>query len=473
MEGEDSRENDEGTDGVGENDIKVAETMQKEGKSLEKVVRNYENELEVLREMLPNQGEENNSISDIIKGYEDKTDDLENRNKSLQMEHDRLINKIGSDLVGDIETLMLDDKESDGDIIHESDSKLSTKQATFKSKDDGRLNAPEIMRRDDSTLEDVLGTYEKALGLLPRQPAPPDDSFVDGKMLTFYGLMRENKILKDALGERLATDLIATAEKATPPISGDINPMFQLQGASKEGDETGELNGQSEGKSKEVAAKPSENMKQLGQQNAKDGMAICSDVSKLKSEKPVKDARETIENILKNYEKELEALRKLVPSEISEGVPVSDLVKEYEDTIEKLETEKKTLLKMLHDLNKNIGPGLMEEMQNFNTRKKESGSDCLDGKKPFYLHAPTLMEYENRTLEDVIKRYENELDALQKLVPHEGEEAGAISDIIKDYEDRLEDLADKNTVLKVTVDLQRPNFANFFFFVPDKAKISI
>ena len=28
-------------------------------------------------------------------------------------------------------------------------------------------------------------------------------------------------------------------------------------------------------------------------------------------------------------------------------------------------------------------------------------------------------------------------------------------------------------VFKVTVDLQRPNFANFFFFVPDIAKISI
>ena len=27
--------------------------------------------------------------------------------------------------------------------------------------------------------------------------------------------------------------------------------------------------------------------------------------------------------------------------------------------------------------------------------------------------------------------------------------------------------------IKVTVDLQRPNFANFFFFVPDIAKISI
>ncbi|XP_020601327.1 uncharacterized protein LOC110040429 isoform X2 [Orbicella faveolata] len=448
MEHKDSSENDEGIDGVGEDGIKVPETMQKEGKSLEKVVRNYEKELEVLRDMLPNQGEENNSISDIINDYEDKIDDLENRNKSLQNEHDRLVSKIGSDLVDDIETLLLDDKESDGDIIHASDSNFSTKQATSKSKNEGRFNAPEIMRRDDSTLEDVLETYEKALGLLPRQAAPPDDSFVDGTIHTFDGIMRENKILKDALGESLTTDLIATAE-ATPPVSGDINPIFYLQDTSKEGGETGELNGQSEEKN-EVAAKTEENMEQPSQQDPKDGMAICPDVSKLEAEEPVKDAKETIESILKNYEKEPEALRKLIPSETSEGVPVSDLVKEYEGRIEKLEKEKDTLLKMLNDLEKNIGPGLMDEMQTFNTTNKESGSDHLDGKIPFDLHAPILMEIENKTLESVIKRYENELDALRKLVPHqgEGEEADAISDIIKDYEDRLEDLADKNKMLK-------------------------
>lgn len=46
-------------------------------------MRNYENELEVLREMFLNYGEENNFILDIIKGYEDKIDDFENRNKSF------------------------------------------------------------------------------------------------------------------------------------------------------------------------------------------------------------------------------------------------------------------------------------------------------------------------------------------------------------------------------------------------------
>ena len=32
---------------------------------------------------------------------------------------------------------------------------------------------------------------------------------------------------------------------------------------------------------------------------------------------------------------------------------------------------------------------------------------------------------------------------------------------------------DRDSVLKVTVDLQRPNFVNFVFFFPDIAKISI
>ena len=447
MEDEDNRENDEGIDGIEEDSIKVPETMQKEGKSLEKVVRNYEKELGVLREILPNQGEENSSISDIIKSYEDKIDDLENRNKILQKEHDRLVNKIGSDLVGDIETLMLDDKESDADIIYDSDSNLSTKQATSKSKDEGRLNAPGIMRRDDSTLEDVLETYEKALGLLPRQPVTPDDSFGEGKMHSFDGLMGENRVLKDALGESLATDPIVTAERETPSISGDLNPTFCLQSISKEGGETRELSSQPEEKTKDVAAKPAENMKQPSQQEPKYGMALCSDVSKLEAEEPVKDEKETIENILKNYQKELEALRKLVPSETSEGVPVSDLVKEFEDRIEKLEKEKNTLLTMLNNLKQNIGPGLMDEMQNFNTMNKEAGSDRLDDNNPVDLQAPILMEKENKTLESVVKGYENELDALRKLLPYQGEDADAISDIIKDYEERLEDLADKSKIL--------------------------
>lgn len=91
-------------------------------------------------------------------------------------------------------------------------------------------------------------------------------------------------------------------------------------------------------------------------------MVICFDVIKLEVEKFVKDVKEMIENIFKNYEKEFEVLCKLVFSEISEGVLVFDLVKEYEDMIEKLEMENKILLKMLYDFNKNIGFGFMEEM---------------------------------------------------------------------------------------------------------------
>ena len=440
-EDEHSKETFEGTDGVVEDGIKLPKTMQKEGKSLETVVRNYEKELEVLRKMLPSQGEENNSISDLIKDYEDKINDLENRHKSVQMGHDSLVSRIGSALVGDIKTLILDSRDSDGDNIHESDGSWLTQEATSQSKGEDRLNAPEIMRRDDSTLEDVLETYEKALGLLPRQL---DDSYIDSKMGTFHGLMRENEILKEALGDSVATDRMAKAEKENLLISGDINPMFYLQGTPKEGGETGELNSQSEEKN-ELVAYPAGNMNQPRERDPKD--VINSDVNKLKANELVRDAEETNENILKDYEKELAALRRIDPSETSEGVPVSDLAKEYNDKIEKLENEKNTLLEMFNDLEKTIGPGLMDEMHNFHNTNKESGSNRLNGREPFHLNAPIFMENENKTLEGVIKLYENELDALRKLVPHQGEEAGAISDIIKDYEERIEDLAGKNKIL--------------------------
>ncbi|KAJ7376246.1 hypothetical protein OS493_035907 [Desmophyllum pertusum] len=247
---------------VEEDWIKAPMTMKKEDKSLEKVVRNYEKELDVLRKIAPNQDDENTSITDIIKEYEDKIDDLENRNKGLQEEHGRLVSRIGSDLVDDILTLPLVGDESVGDKIHQSEGDLSEPSETFKFNDTSRLNAPVIMNKDDSTLEDVLQIYEKALGLLPRPPIPRDDSFDDFK--------RENKILKDALGDSLATDLIAIAEKATPPISGNIKPMSYLPDESKQS-QVGELKSQSEEKTKSVG-NPAENAKQSGEQDRDDDM---------------------------------------------------------------------------------------------------------------------------------------------------------------------------------------------------------
>lgn len=42
----------------------------------------------------------------------------------------------------------------------------------------------------------------------------------------FYGLMRENKILKDVFGDSLVIDFIVIVEKVILLILGDINLMF-------------------------------------------------------------------------------------------------------------------------------------------------------------------------------------------------------------------------------------------------------
>ena len=181
----------------------------------------------------------------------------------------------------------------------------------------------------------------------------------------------------------------------------------------------------------------------------------------------MENEKETLEGVIKRYENELDALRKLVPHEGQDASAFSHILKDYEDRLEDLADKNKILNDEFCGLEEAIGHGLVTDLKNLAVRKagemrggsatdengntsgnKESGSDRLDGRKPFELHAPILMENENKTLEGVVKLYENELDALRKLVPNQGEEAGEISDIIKDYEDRLEDLADTNKILK-------------------------
>lgn len=437
MDDEKISQTEEAVDSVGEDGIKAPIAMQKDDKSLENVLRDYEKELALLRKLLPNQSEEDISIADIIKDYEEKMEDLGKRNTSLKGEHDRLVSDIGSNLVDDILKLTLVDNGSDGDAINSSDSNLLTQPETLGFNVESGLNAPEFMRRDGSTLEDVLEIYEKALGLLPRPPGPREDSFVDSKMHTFEDLKRENKILRDTLGDSLAENLLEIVEKTTPPISG----------ALKKSTKTGEFNAQSE-KNTEIATDTSENVKQSSERGREEGMSVYSEENKLEAVKLVRDEGRTIKNILKNYEKELEALRNLVPCETGEGVSVSELVKDYEDKIEKMDTENTTLLDMLDDLKKNIGPALMNELQNLDNKSMEYNGNHLDGMKPSGLQAPLLMENESKTLEGVVKSYENELDALRKLIPDEGNEATSISDIIKDYEDKVEELSKDNKTLK-------------------------
>lgn len=418
-------ENEDASDGV-----KAPLVMKKEDKTLERVVRNYENELDALRKMLPIEDGVGISFTDIVKDYEDKIDDLESRTKYLQTEQNGLVKRIGHDLVDDIMALKATEDDSGENMVEQNETDLSRKPEMKNFKDLSSLNAPVIMKKEDSTLEAVLEMYEKALGLFPRPPVPQDERFVDTKMHTFENLKIENKILKDALGDGFAENLIAKlSENATR------SSYFPKDSETSKRDD--------------MKLSPPEKEKQPHQGQMEGGITVSTDQkTKLNALKLATDERITIENILKNYEKELEALRELGPSETSEGMSVSDLVTSYEEKIEKLQNENQALLDKLGNLTKNIGPGLMEDLQTPNSDSGVYGAKKLDGTIPSNLEALVLMQAENRTLEGVLTVYENELDALRSLIPSQGGEANTISDIIKDYEDKLGVLADENEKIK-------------------------
>ena len=393
--------------------------MRKEDKTLENVVRNYEKELSVLRNMLPTESEEMSSISDIIKEYEEKIDDLKNRNKGLQKERDRLVGKIGNDLVEDILSLKLTEAETErGGLAH---SELSEKEGNNNLRESSRLNAPFIMDKEDSTLEHVLETYEKALGILPYSRGEVS-RFGINQIPSLEELERENKIFRDALGGGLAANLIAKADEG-------VSEKGELKVSSKE-DDNGENN--------------------LPYQEQEENEAPFSkdERHQLKALKVMKEEDTTIERILKNYENEIAALHKLFPSETNEASSVSDLVKNYEDRIEELENEKATLLDLLGELTNTIGPGLMDELQHLNTSDNEREQTQLGGEKRSDLAAPKMIRSEDRTLEQVLKIYENELAALREMTQNHGDMASSLSDIIKSYEDKLKDRAKEITFIE-------------------------
>ena len=428
--------------GIEENPEEISETedagngmqaplvMKKEDKTLEKVVRNYEKELDALRKMLPIEDNEGISFTYIINDYEGRIGDLESRTKCLQNEYNGLVKRIGHDLVEDIMALKATEDDSCDDMAEQNETDLSRKPEINNFKDLTSLNAPVIMKKEDSTLETVLEMYEKALGLFPRPPVPQDESFVDTTMHTFENLNRENKVLKDALGDGFAGNLIAKHSENV--VRSSYLPK------DSETSETGDMK-----------LSPPEKEKKPHQRKMKGGINVSTDEkSQLNALKLATDEGITIENILKNYEKELEALRELVPSETSEGMSVSDVGTSYGEKIEKLENENQALLDQLGNLTKKIGPRLMEDLQTPNSDSGGYGEKNLDDAVPSNLEAVVLMQTENRSLEGVLRVYENELDALRRLIPSQGGETNTISDIIKDYEDKLGALADENEKMK-------------------------
>ncbi|KAJ7376249.1 hypothetical protein OS493_035910 [Desmophyllum pertusum] len=425
--------------------LMAPEIMQKEERTLENVVKTYEKELDALRSLVPSEGGDGRSINDVVKTYEDKVDQLRSENESLINDSKRLAKRIGPNLVHDIETLEeISSDANEGTSQSGIDSELETEKSVKE------LKVTKIMDVKKSTLEDVLETYENALGvLLSDSSSSMDDlnsgNFIDDHTSNIEELKRENDILKNSVGVSLSQRLLNMAkddESDTEQSSRDSEETAEIADGERDPDFN-------ENESAKVLKHPSQKVSQEDALSNK--MALPGE---LKAESLIKEEGKSIENILKNYEKELEALQSLVSNESGQPVDtITDLLTKYEDEIDTLKKEKSNLADRIEFLEGKIGADLMNDLEYQKHLHQGDSKDTLEDVRQSELKAPVIMEEEGRTLETVINCYEKELDALRKLSPNQEEgQQVSISDIIKEYEDKLDNLKDENNTRKIRFD---------------------
>ncbi|KAJ7376248.1 hypothetical protein OS493_035909 [Desmophyllum pertusum] len=396
----------------------------------------YQNELDILRKLVPDQGEATSSISDIIKDYEDKLEGVADENKTLKDELGELQEKIGHGLFNDIQQLQrkAEATESVSEAGENGDKSAMKMESTLK--------APDIMNETNLPLEDIVATYEQDL----------------------YNLERENIVYKDGLGNGQAEALLQMAQDRDNYSSGE----FETQESDTKGVDNGDLEAIS--KSNEgLPGKPTgqnidtiaiirgtySKYKRQPSQNDVDDEAkadVGTGPDELKAMSLLRDEGQDLEKILKTYEKELEALRKLTPDETEDGMSISDLIKDYENKIEKLESENRIFTQKLDNLVETIGQDLYGALDNLQPEETEDDAKDYSSDKEIDINAVNVMKNEDRSLENVVKNYEKELNALRKLVPGGEGDSGSISDVIKEYEDKVEELQRRNQDLKNTLD---------------------
>ncbi|KAL9987737.1 hypothetical protein ACROYT_G002091 [Oculina patagonica] len=420
----------EGTsEGVRKCELSAPVIMEEENRTLETVINCYEKELDALRKLASNKGEgQQVSISDIIKDYEDKVDDLKEENNTLKHQYDTLADRLGSNLVNDIRRLNEEGIKREASLEGEKETKGEVNAAGSEKP----LKAPKIMRENNSTLANVLETYEDALGLnLDRAGLSNGDAdeanVTDDQLQAFKELLDENKIFKTSMGEKLAQNILEIAK--AKESGGDLE-----YDDSKQGED-----GRHENALMEMAQERRSSTAIERKDSKPFEVYATSPSDELKAYALMTDKGSTVENILKNYEKEIEALSKLIPNEADLGYSISDLVKEYEEKIENLKTENCSLGNRLESLAEKIGQDLVSDLESPVLAKDRDDDD---------LEAPLVMQNEGKTLENIVKNYEKELEVLRKTVSDQGENPHTITDMVHEYEGKLEELRTENKNLK-------------------------
>ena len=406
---EDDRDDEEKKKNV----LRAPSVMWNEDRTLENVVRNYETELDTLRKLIPDGnagGEKKRSISEILKDYEAKIDGIEKENMTLTNHVHNLQSRIGPNLV----TVLRKFDETSNSNLEKTNGMLEEEKT-----DDVELRVPlkvvDIMDKKDLTLEEIVGKYEKSI----------------------EDLERETYVLKEGLGNDLASWLLCAAKENQ--MLSQIYLDHRREAVFLEDVESRTTDGLEKQTETKTLKHSGQLLRADNIENPPAGEA--SQLDDLKAIELIRNEGKTVLNILKNYERKLDALSDLL---MSEGPSSSELVVNYEGKIKTLESQNKKLIRRFDKLQRNIGLHLLHDIENLESDEMEQEEEKSDDAEDFHLQAPSLMRYEERTLENVVRNYEKELDVLRELVPGEKEKPSSISGFVKAYEDKVEDLKDEN-----------------------------
>ena len=418
-----TKDREETLEGAKKSELSAPVIVEEENRTLEAVINCYEKELDALRKLAPNQEEgQRVSISDIIKDYENSLHELKKVNNSLKNQYGFLADRLGSYLVNDIRKLN-EEESKEKTSAQEENERGITKAAPSEKP----LKAPQIMRENNSTLENVLERYEDSLGLhLDSANKDSGKVVTDDELRGFWELQDENNIFKKTLGEKLAQEILDMAK--AKELKGDLECDHSLQGeADRHENDLTKL--ARKGSSQDVKSKDMKSFE----------VDASSSSDELKAYALIKDKGSTVENILKNYEKEIDALSKLVPNEADSGYSITDLVKEYEEKIEGLNTENCNLEHRLESLTKKIGQDLVNDLESPVLEQERDSNE---------LEAPLVMQKEGKTLEKIVRNYEKELEALRRTVLCQGENPKIITAMVNECQGKIEELKTDNGRLK-------------------------
>ena len=370
--------------------LRAVEIMLKEERPLEDVIKSFERQLDVPKGSIHSEGKEGFIITASDKKYEDTLVDLRMANDCLWYDLEKLKSIIGHGLVKEIMKLP--------SVADETKVTLNLQ----RSKPGSDLKITKIMDVKQSTLEDVLETYESALGTLLSDTwassADVETETYNHESCNVATLKQENDILKKSIGVTLSQSLLKIA---------------------KDGKDEADLFSDDTEEAEPIDPKDSPAIKER--------IHIQRSSEELRAETMVREEGRTIENILKNYEKELESIKALVLNKSGQTTDMlSDLVRQYEDQIDEVRNENRKFENRLLFLEDKIGSNLINALDN-----QQDGTKLQEYISQSELNLPLIMKKEDTSLEAVIRRYEKEIKASRELDEYD-ENQLSISDTAKE-----------------------------------------